>query len=154
MWTKLTFGTIVFLLFLLAGGATTGIAGMNVNLNIGVPAVVVQEPPEMILVPNSLVYFAPGIEAELVFYRGGWYTRSAGRWYRGRSYEGPWAVVAPRSVPAEIARLPRNYRVVHARRDHIPYGQLKKHWRYREEERGHHRSHDRENNHKHKRHGH
>jgi hypothetical protein len=126
---------------------------MNVNLNIGVPAVVVQEPPEMVLVPNSLVYFAPGVEAELVFYQGGWYTRSGGRWYRGRSYEGPWAVVAPRAVPAEIVRLPRNYRVVHARREHIPHGQLKKHWRHREEERRHHPNRNHNRKHKHDRRG-
>jgi hypothetical protein len=122
--------------FFLAGFVLTGAparAGMNVNVNIGAPAVVVAQPPEMILVPDSLVYYAPGVEAELFFYRGDWYTRSSGRWYRGRSYEGPWVTVGPRAVPAAFVRLPRNYRTVYVREKHVPYGHLKKHWREREE---------------------
>jgi hypothetical protein len=88
----------------------------------------------MILIPNSLVYYAPGVKAELFFFRGSWYTRSGDRWYRGSSYEGPWEGVARRHVPGEFVRLPRNYRTVYVKEKHVPYGQLKKHWRHHEEE--------------------
>ena len=116
------------------GGATPGFAGMDVSVNIGLPAVVVAEPPEMILVPDSQIYYAPSVEAELFFYRGNWYTRSGHRWYRGRSYKGPWVVAPPRTVPGAFVRLPGNYRTVHVRGERVPHGHLKNHWKHREEE--------------------
>ena len=116
-------------------GAAPALSGVNVNLNIGPPAVVVAEPPEVVAVPQSLVYFAPGVSVELLFYEGYWWTPKEGRWFRSRAYNGPWTIVGPRGVPAEIVRLPRDYRSVHVRGEHVPYGQLKKHWRHREIER-------------------
>jgi hypothetical protein len=108
---------------------------MDVSVNIGIPAVVVAQPPEMVLVPDSQIYYAPSVEAELFFYRGNWYTRHGRRWYRGRSYNGPWVVAAPRTVPGAFVRLPGNYRTVHVRGERVPYGRLNKHWKHREEER-------------------
>lgn len=125
-----------FLAFLAAGfvlGASPGFAGMDVNVNIGVPAVVVAHPPEMILVPDTQVYFAPGVEAELFFYRGNWYTRHGHRWYRGRSYNGPWVVAPPRAVPGAFSRLPGDYRTVYVRGERVPPGHLKRHWKHNEE---------------------
>lgn len=128
-------GFLIFFLAGFAGGATTGFAGMDVSVNIGVPAVVVAEPPEMILVPDSQIYYAPSVEAELFFYRGNWYTRSGHRWYRGRSYKGPWVVASRRTVPGAFGRLPGNYRTVYVRGERVPHGHLKKHWKHHEEER-------------------
>jgi hypothetical protein len=128
-------GILACCLFGFFGGVTPGIAGMDVSVNIGIPAVVVAEPPEMVLVPNSQIYFAPSVEAELFFYRGNWYTRSGHRWYRGRSYKGPWVVAPPRTVPGAFVRLPGNYRTVHVRGERVPHGHLKKHWKHHEEER-------------------
>ncbi len=128
-------GILTGCLFGFVGGVTPGIAGMDVSVNIGIPAVVVAQPPEMVLVPDSQIYYAPSVEAELFFYRGNWYTRSGRRWYRGRSYNGPWVVAAPRTVPGAFVRLPGNYRTVYVREERVPYGQLKKHWKYHEEER-------------------
>lgn len=129
------FGIVAFFLLVAAFEAVPAIAGMNVNVSIGVPAVVVAEPPEMILVPDTMVYFAPGVEAELFFYRGSWYTHHGHRWYRANSYKGPWAVAPPRAVPVAFGRLPRDYRKVYVRERHVPYGQLKKHWKHHERER-------------------
>ena len=129
------FGIAVLFVIGIAGGAIPAFAGMNVNLNIGVPAVVVAEPPEMILVPNTMVYYAPGVEAELFFYRGSWYTHHGRRWYRGNSYKGPWTVAPPRAVPVAFGRLPRDYRTVYVHERHVPYGQLKNHWKHHEKER-------------------
>jgi hypothetical protein len=129
-------GFSTFLLLVgFCGGSTPGYAGMDVSVNIGIPAVVVAQPPEMVLVPDSQIYYAPSVEAELFFYRGNWYTRHGRRWYRGRSYNGPWVVAAPRTVPGAFVRLPGNYRTVHVRGERVPYGQLNKHWKHREEER-------------------
>jgi len=125
------FGAALFAAF----GAAPAMAGVNVNVNIGPPAVVVAEPPEVVAVPQSMVYFAPRVSAELLFYEGYWWTPKEGRWFRARAYDGPWTIVGPRYVPAEIVRLPRDYRSVYVRGEHVPYGQLKKHWRHREIER-------------------
>ena len=124
---------------LFAAVAAPAAAGVNVNLNIGPPAVVVAGPPEVVAVPQSMVYFAPGVSVELLFYDGYWWTPKEGRWFRSRAYNGPWAIVGPRGVPAEIVRLPRDYRTVYVHGEHVPYGQLKKHWRHREIERREHR---------------
>ncbi len=114
-------------------------AGVNVNLNIGPPAVVVSEPPEVVAIPQSMVYFAPGVSVELLFCNGYWWTPREGRWYRSHGYNGPWVSVGPRGVPAEIVRLPRDYRAVYVRGEHVPYGQLKNHWHRRDLERREHR---------------
>ncbi len=118
-----------------AFGAAPAMAGVNVNVNIGPPAVVVAEPPEMVVVPNSMVYFAPGVSVELLFFDGFWWTPNEGRWFRARAYNGPWTIVGPRYVPRAIGHLPPGYRGTYGRGAHIPYGQLKKHWRHREIER-------------------
>lgn len=118
-----------------AFGAAPAIPGVNVNVNIGPPAVVIAEPPDVIPVPRSMVYFAPGVSVDLLFYQGFWWTPNEGRWFRARAYNGPWVLMGPRAVPAAIVRLPRDYRTVYVREPHVPYGQLKKHWRHREIER-------------------
>ena len=128
-------GLLASVLLGICGGAAPAFAGMDVSVNIGMPAVVVAEPPEMILVPDSQIYYAPTVEAELFFYRGNWYTRSGNRWYRGRSYKGPWVVAPRRSVPGVFGRLPGNYRTVHVRGERVPHGHLKNHWKHREGER-------------------
>ncbi len=128
-------GAAVFAAF----GAAPAVSGLNVNLNIGPPAVVVAEPPEVVAVPQSMVYFAPGVSVELLFYDGYWWTPKEGHWFRSRAYNGPWASVGPRGVPAEIVRLPRDYRTVYVHGEHVPYGQLKKHWHRRDLERREHR---------------
>lgn len=105
-------------------------AEVNLNINLGPPAVVVHEPPEMIAIPGSMVYFAPGVSVSLLFHDGYWWTPKQGVWYRSTAYGGPWVVV--RQAPPAIVHLPPNYRTVYVREKHIPYGQLKKHYRVRE----------------------
>lgn len=136
-----------------AADAVTSHAGVDVNVNLGIPVVVapapvavaprpvyVEEPPEMVVIPRSNVYFAPGGNVDLFFYDNRWWNRRGDRWYRANSYNGPWGAVGPRHVPAPVYRVPADYRTVYVREERIPYGQWKKsHWdrggRY--EERGH-----------------
>jgi hypothetical protein len=118
-----------------AGSYGQALAETSISINIGPPAVVVASPPEMVVIPNSMVYYAPGVEVDLLFHKDYWYTRNGDRWFRSRSYNGPWKVVGRRVVPVEIVRVPRNYRAMYAHHEHVPYGQLKKHWKHRENER-------------------
>jgi hypothetical protein len=108
---------------------------VSVNINIGPPAIVVAEPPEMIPIPRSMVYFAPGVSVDLFFFEGYWWTRNDGRWFRSRGYRGPWKVIGPRGVPVEIVRVPHDYRTVYIREHRVPHGHLKRHWEHRVHER-------------------
>lgn len=108
---------------------------VSVNIHIGPPPVLVEPPPEFVVIPRTMVYYAPGAGAEIFFYRGRWWTRHEGRWFRAKAYNGPWVVVGPRYVPVEIIRVPRDYRRRYVHEAPIPYGQLKKHWERREYER-------------------
>lgn len=117
------------------GAPTPARSEVNVNVNIGPPPVVVAGPPEVIVIPHSMVYFAPDASAELLFFGGFWWTPHRGHWFRAVAYDGPWVLVEPRRVPVEIVRLPRDYRSVHVHGKRIPYGQLKKHHAARERDR-------------------
>ena len=58
-------------------------AGTNVNVNLGIPAAVVvapqpvyvEQPPDMVVIPRSNVYFAPGVSVDLFFYDNRWWNR-------------------------------------------------------------------------------
>lgn len=103
-----------------------GRVGVNLNLNIGPPPVVVAEPPELALIPGAGVYFVPGISADIFFFGGAWWAPRGGGWYRARSLDGPWVVVGRRYVPAPVLRVPGDYRVVYRGAPHVPYGQWKR----------------------------
>ena len=95
-------------------------AGTNVNVNMGILA------PEMVVIPQSNVYFAPGVSVDLFFYDNRWWNRRGDRWYRSNGYNGPWVAVGPRYVPAPVYRVPADYRTVYGHEKRIPYGQWKK----------------------------
>ena len=135
---KINYGIIglpVLLSLFLAFGATTEArAGVRVNVNIGPPPIVVAEPPEVVLIPGSQVYFVPQPDIDIFFYNGYWWSPRGDRWYRARAYNGPWGVVERRFVPAPVFRVPRNYRARYERERPIPYGQWKKEFRHGERE--------------------
>jgi hypothetical protein len=116
-------------------------AGVDVNVNVGLPVgvavapapmvvapqpVYIEQPPEMVIIPRSNVYFAPGASVDLFFYDNRWWNRRGDRWYRANAYNGPWTVVGPRYVPAPVYRVPADYRTVYVHEKRIPYGQWKK----------------------------
>jgi hypothetical protein len=109
-------------------------AGVHVNIGINLPAFVFPEPPSVVVIPGTYVYFAPEADVDVFFYHGYWYRPHERRWFRARSYNGPWGFVSPQAVPPPVMHLPPDYR--HARRvyDPVPYGQLRKNWRTWERE--------------------
>ncbi|MBU5637159.1 hypothetical protein KOM00_10480 [Geomonas sp. Red69] len=100
-------------------------AEVSLSINIG-PPVVVGAPPAMVMVPGTSVYFAPGLDVDIFFYGGYWWSPRGNRWYRSTDYDGPWRTVARSSVPRTVYRVPREYREIYAKERHIPYGQWKK----------------------------
>ncbi len=120
--------------FLAVGGpafAGSGV-GVNLNINLGPPPVIVSPPSDLVLIPETGVYFAPGVSADIFFFDGYWWAPRGPRWYRAYSPRGPWVVMESRFVPGPLYRVPRDYRTVYLHERHIPYGQWKKehgdHW--------------------------
>lgn len=139
MKTGIAVALAVFVLAGFAMYAPPANGGANVNVNVGIPVAVapapvvvapqpvyVQQPPEMVLMPSLGVYFAPGVSVDLFFYNNQWWNRRGDQWYRGNGYNGPWAAVGHRHVPAPVYRVPANYRTVYVHEKPMPYGQWKK----------------------------
>jgi hypothetical protein len=110
---------------------------VGVGINLGPPPIVVAEPPAVVLVPGSQVYFVPGLEFDVFFSNGYWWSPRGDRWYRARAYNGPWRTVERRFVPRSVIHVPHDYRRAYGRERHIPYRE----WR---EHRGRGRHHERE----------
>jgi hypothetical protein len=108
---------------LVCGTPLMATAGVNVgvNVNIGPPPIVVPAPPEVVMVPGSEVYFVPGLDFDVFFYNGYWWSPRGERWYRSREYNGPWRTVGRRFVPGPVFHVPHDYRRVYGRERHIPY---------------------------------
>lgn len=117
---------LVFAALVVAGTASMAAAEVHVNVNIGPPPIAVAAPPEVVLVPGSDVYFVPGVDYDVFFYNGFWWSPRGDRWYRARGYNGPWRVAPRRIVPPPVYRVPRNYRQVYMHERHIPYGQWRR----------------------------
>ena len=123
--------SILIVAALLVGSAHLAVAEVRVNINLGPPPVVAA-PPEMVLIPGSQLYFAPGLGFDVFFYDGYWWSPRGERWYRSSSYNGPWRVVGHRYVPRAVYGYPRDYRHIYRRERHVPYGQWKKEHEFRE----------------------
>lgn len=102
-------------------------AGVNININLGPPVIAVAAPPEVVLIPGTLVYFVPGGDLDIFFYDGYWWCPRGNRWYCASAYNGPWKI--RRHVPIQISRVPlKTYRTTYGREQHIPYGQFRNQW--------------------------
>ena len=120
--------------YLLAGAAVAAAIGfsgparaeVSVSINLGPPPIVVAEPPGVVLIPQSQVYFVPDPQIDVFFYGGYWWSPRGDRWYRARAYNGPWGVIERSRVPRAVIYVPRDYRARYERERHFPYGQWKK----------------------------
>jgi len=107
------FGTI-------AWTAPQNYARVDVNINIGVPVpppIVVETPPEMVIIPEAGVYVVVGAPYDLYFISGRYYYFNNGYWYWSRGYAGPWVHVEYRMLPPGL----RKYKIerLHEFREHV-----------------------------------
>ena len=125
------------LLLVLMGLPVESIAGVSVNvgINVPLPAFRFHAPPPMFVIPGTYVYAVPDIDVEVLFYQGYWYRPNEGRWYRSKSYNGPWGYLDSRSVPRALFDLPPNYYRIPPGHERIPYGQFHDNWGRWERER-------------------
>ena len=113
---------------LVCGAANEASARVDVgiNVNLGPPPIVAPAPQAMVIVPGSQVYFVPGLEFDVFFHNGYWWSPRGDRWYRARDYDGPWRIVERRYVPRPVVRVPRGYRQMYQRERNIPYGEWRR----------------------------
>lgn len=119
------FGLVLIFTFLIIGPVGTAQAEVNVNINIGPPPIVVSEPPTVVMMPQSGIYFVPGYSFDVFFYNGYWWSPRGDRWYRAGQYNGPWGIVQRNYVPEPLFSVPKNYRAVYKNERPINYKQWK-----------------------------
>jgi hypothetical protein len=126
------FGLLLLALIVFVALGLPERSAAEVNVNVGVfappPMYRIAAPPPMVVIPGTYVYAVPNIDVDILFYGGSWYRPHEGHWYRAKSYNGPWAYLAPPKVPRVIFDLPPDHRRVPPGHRHIPYGQFKKNW--------------------------
>jgi hypothetical protein len=81
-----------------------GIGLPKVSIGINLPVF-----PQLVVVPNYPVYYAPDLEANYFFYDGMYWVYQDDYWYSSSWYNGPWWLVDPEFVPVFILRIPVRY---------------------------------------------
>lgn len=104
--------------------ATVGLAALpassmaatsvGVDINIGDPyrggALHFRSEPDVVLVPDTRVYYVRDYDYDVYRYGSYWYFIDDGRWFRARSYRGPFVYIHSTSVPRAIVSVPVRYR--------------------------------------------
>ncbi len=132
---KMGFLVVGAALLVLTGFMARSEARVDVNIGINIPAFTFAAPPSLVVIPGTYVYFVPGIDVDILFYHGYWYRPYEGRWFRARSYRGPWAFIPPGRVPPVLVDLPPDYRNIPPGYRAIPYREFNRNWSRWERER-------------------
>ena len=74
------------------------------------PPIVVEAEPRVVLIPETEVYYAPDVTANLYVVGGVWFYFHDDHWFRGRSYRGPWVFVEERRLPPGLRKIPPGFR--------------------------------------------
>jgi len=111
---------LLFTAALLAVGLSTLTASskagtsVGVSINIGDPyrgaALHFRSEPDVVLVPETRVYYVRNYDYDVYRYGSYWYFIDDGRWYRARSYRGPFIHIRSASVPRSIMVVPVRYK--------------------------------------------
>ena len=125
-WTvKAQASVVAGFVAMIVGAALPAVAvadNVSIGVNIGVPPpppIVFAAPPQLVLVPGSPVYYAPGASVNFFFYSGRYYTFHDGEWFSAKKHSGPWAFTKPALVPTPVLGVPVTYY-------RVPPGQAKK----------------------------
>jgi hypothetical protein len=132
---KLTLGALLLGLAIMMPVQAS--ARVNIDINIGLPPLVVfAGPPELVVIPGTYVYFAPDLDVNIFFYDGWWWRPWQGHWYRSRHYGSGWAYY--NRTPYFYNRLPTGWRYEYKNRSwrghewnyyRVPHDELQKNWR-------------------------
>jgi len=123
--------------------AVPAMADVDVHVNIPLPPPIpFPAPPQVIVIPETNVYAAPDVDADLYFWNGKWWRYWQGRWYRSPYYNRGW--VYYRGIPPFYFNVDPHWRRYY--REHnwyghrweykpIPYNNVEKNWKKWEENR-------------------
>ena len=95
---------IAIALFLFAAAALPAMAQDYYDVDVNLP-----EYPDMQPVPDSPVYYAPGVDSNYFYYDGLYWDFYNDGWYSSAWYNGPWSYVDPVYVPTYILWVPIGY---------------------------------------------
>jgi hypothetical protein len=97
---------LVLILVLLVAPILPASAQQYYDIDVDLPSY-----PEMAPVPDSPVYYAPGVDSNYFFYDGLFWDYAGDNWYSSPWYNGPWVLVEPVYVPTYVLWVPcRFYR--------------------------------------------
>jgi len=115
--------------YLLYPGKTSAEEGAYIGISMPLPTVVITEPPTVVLIPGTAVYYTPDVGIDLFFYSGFWYRKHNENWYRATYYNGPWTYLPAKMVPEVFVQLPAGYYEVTQGQQRVSYEELKKQWK-------------------------
>jgi hypothetical protein len=93
-----------FAVLLLAASIFPAAAQNYYDIDVDLPAY-----PEMQPVPDSPVYYAPGVDSNYFFYDGLYWDFYNDAWYSSAWYNGPWGLVDPVYIPTYLLWVPIRY---------------------------------------------
>src|SRR5882762_11506917 len=93
-----------------AGAATQGGVRIRIGDPYGGAALDFREEPAVSLVPTTRVYYVRDRDCDLYRYGLYWYFLEDDRWFRARSWRGPFLHLQASSVPRSVRTVPLNYR--------------------------------------------
>ncbi len=92
-------------------GADTSV---SINMRVGDPyrgpSLEFRHEPDVVLVPDSRVYYVRDYDYDIYRYGSYWYFTYDGGWYRARRYNGRYVYVGYESVPRAVVMVPVKYR--------------------------------------------
>ena len=125
MLKKLLSLTILLISITILTGCMLGVRGMYIE---SYPGTVVEEEPELTLIPGTYVYYYNGEYGDYFFYDGYWWRSMDNTWYRSEIYSGPWSLVGDSYVPYAVLNLPPGWRDFPEYSIRISWGEVHNHW--------------------------
>jgi hypothetical protein len=95
---------VAFAILLFAAAIFPAAAQTYYDIDVDLPSY-----PEMAPVPDSPVYYAPGVDSNYFFYDGLYWDFNNDGWYSSAWYNGPWEFVDPVYVPTYVLWVPMRY---------------------------------------------
>jgi hypothetical protein len=96
--------SLVLAILLFAASILPAAAQTYYDIDVDLP-----QYPEMQPVPESPVYYAPGVDSNYFFYDGLYWDFNNDGWYSSPWYNGPWEFVDPVYVPTYVLWVPIRY---------------------------------------------
>jgi len=99
-----------FLVLSLAAGLMgPAAAHADVGINAPTPPPMVMTTPQLVVVPGSTVYYAPGVAYNLFVFGGRYYSFHDGVWFYSATGKGKWTVIPNNRVPRPVLAVPVTY---------------------------------------------